>query len=202
MVDLPPLTLLLLAAMILVFAGTRLAPWGAEQWIIVHFAFIPGAWFLDGWPFWSLLIAPFSYALLHGGLLHLALNSVMLAVMGKVLEPRLGRGRFILVFVAGVLAGALAHALTGGAADVPLVGASAGVGALYGAGLVLHGRGVSLGPNSQILMALTAFFVITNLLGLILPVLGQIAYAAHLGGFIVGIVITAKLGRAGRTWPV
>ncbi len=188
--------------MTLTFAGARLAPFGVEQWVIVHFAFIPGAWFLDGWPLWSLLIAPFSYSLLHGGLLHLVLNGVMLAVMGKVLEPRLGRGRFFLVFVAGVLAGALVHALTGGAADVPLVGASAGVGALYGAGLVLHGRGVSLGPNGRILMALTAFFVITNLLGLILPVLGQIAYEAHLGGFIIGILITAKLMPAGRTRPV
>ena len=80
----------------------------------------------------------------------------MLAVMGKVLEPRLGQPRFFLVFAVGAIAGAFTHALIGGSYDAPLVGASAGVGALYGAGMVLRGRGVPLGPNSQILAALTA----------------------------------------------
>ncbi len=189
----PPLTLLLLVIMLVVYAGNSLAPLAIERWIVFHFAFIPAAWFVTDWPLWSMVIAPFTYAFLHGGLLHLALNGVMLAVMGQVLEPRLGKVKFFLVFTIGVIGGAMVHALIGGAADVPLVGASAGVGALYGAGMVLHGRGVYLGPNSRILVALTAFFVVTNLLGLILPMLSNIAYAAHLGGFIAGILLTAAL---------
>jgi membrane associated rhomboid family serine protease len=64
---------------------------------VVHFAFIPAAYLAEGWPVWSLLAAPFTYALLHGGLGHLALNGVMLAVMGQVLERRLGPGRFLLL---------------------------------------------------------------------------------------------------------
>lgn len=179
--------------MLAVYLGSSLAPVAVERWIVFHFAFIPAAWFVAEWPVWSMVIAPFTYAFLHGGLLHLVLNGVMLAVMGQVLERRLGRPKFFLVFATGVIAGAIAHALIGGNANVPLVGASAGVGALYGAGLVFHGRGVSLGPNSRILVALAAFFVVTNLLGLVLPVLSHIAYAAHLGGFIAGILITAKL---------
>jgi len=170
-----------------------LAPLQIERWVIVHFAFIPGAWFTDFWPIWSLAAAPLSYAFLHGGMLHLAMNGVMLAVMGQVLEPKLGRLSFFTVFAVGTIGGALIHALISGSPDVPLVGASAGVGALYGAGLVMHGRGVYLGPNSQLLLALTAFFVITNLLGLVLPALSNIAYIAHLGGFISGVLATAWL---------
>jgi membrane associated rhomboid family serine protease len=194
---LPPLTLFLLVAMLAVYIGMRLAPTAVERWIVFHFAFIPAAWLIEEWPIWSMAIAPFTYSFLHSDLLHLSLNSVMLAVMGQVLEPRLGRPRFFLVFAVGVVGGALAHALLGGSAHVPLVGASAGVGALYGAGLVLHRRHVSLGPNTQALLALTAFFVITNLLGLILPVLSHIAYAAHLGGFVTGMLMMSRLCRPG-----
>jgi len=187
--------MVLLLVMLAVYVGNSLAPIAIERWIVFHFAFIPASWFIAEWPIWSKVIAPFTYSFLHGGFMHLALNGVMLAVMGQVLERLLGKPRFFLIFAAGVVAGALVHALIGGAAEIPLVGASAGVGALYGAGVVLHGWRVPLGPNSQLLMALAAFFVITNLLGLVLPMLSHIAYGAHLGGFVAGILATAKLER-------
>jgi membrane associated rhomboid family serine protease len=142
---------------------------------------------------WSLVVAPFSYALLHGGIGHLLLNGVMLAVMGQVLERRLGPARFLLLFAAGAAGGALAHVLIGGFPQTPLVGASAGVGGLYGAGLVLQRRGVWLGPNTQALVALAGLFVIINLIGLVLPIFGYIAYAAHLGGFIAGALLATRL---------
>ncbi len=192
-INLPPLTLYLLVAMLAVYAVGSLAPAHVERWIIVHFSFIPAAWSEFGWPLWAKIVAPVTYAFLHGGFLHLVLNGVMLAVMGQVLERRLGQPKFLLVFLAGAVGGALVHALIGGAPRVPLVGASAGVGALYGAGIVMHARGIYLGPNSRILVALTAFFLITNLIGLVLPLLGNVAYAAHLGGFIAGALITTCL---------
>ena len=57
-----------------------------EQWRLLY-SMNPMVSVIDGFR-WSLLAAPFSYALLHGGLGHLALNGVMLAVMGQVLERR------------------------------------------------------------------------------------------------------------------
>ena len=134
----------------------------------------------------------------RGGLGHLVLNGVMLAVMGQVLERRLGPSRFLLLFVAGAVGGALVHVVIGGAPRVPLIGASAGVGGLYGAGLVLHHRGVYLGPNARLLVALAGLFIIMNLLGLVLPFLSDIAYAAHLGGFIAGALVAARLRAPGR----
>ncbi len=64
------------------------------------------------WPIWSLIVAPFSYVLLHGGVGHLALNGVMLAIIGQVLERRCGRPWFLLLFAAGAVgggSGAYAH---------------------------------------------------------------------------------------------
>jgi membrane associated rhomboid family serine protease len=197
-INLPPLTLALLGVMIALYLLLLLAPPEVEQLVAVHFAFIPAAYLTPGWPIWSLLVAPFSYALLHGGFGHLALNGVMLAVMGQVLERRLGPGRFLVLFAAGAAGGALVHVLIGGSPRVPLVGASAGVGGLYGAGFVLHRRGVNLGPNAQLLVALAGLFIIINLLGVVLPILSNIAYAAHLGGFIAGALVASQLRVPGR----
>ena len=192
-INLPPLTLGLLLVMAGVYLGMLFAPPGVERLVVVYFAFIPAAYQSAGWPLWSLVVAPFTYALLHGGIGHLLLNGVMLAVMGQVLERRLGPARFLLLFAAGAAGGALAHVLIGGFPQTPLVGASAGVGGLYGAGLVLQRRGVWLGPNTQALVALAGLFVIINLIGLVLPIFGHIAYAAHLGGFIAGALLATRL---------
>ena len=192
-INLPPLTLALLLVMAGVHFGLLFAPPGVERLVVTYFAFIPAAYQSADWPLWSLVVAPFSYALLHGGIGHLVLNGVMLAVMGQVLERRLGPARFLLLFAAGAAGGALAHVLIGGSPGAPLIGASAGVGGLYGAGLVLQRRGVWLGPNTSALVALAGLFVIINLIGVVLPILGHIAYGAHLGGFIAGALVAARL---------
>lgn len=197
-INLPPLTLALLAAMAAIYVGLAFAPAEFERLVVVYFSFIPAAYLAEGWPVWSLLAAPFTYALLHGGLGHLALNGVMLAVMGQVLERRLGAGLFLLLFAAGAAGGALVHVMIGGAPQSPLIGASAAVGGLYGAGLVLHHRGVYLGPNTRLLVALAGLFIIMNLLGVVLPILSNIAYGAHLGGFIAGALVAARLTPPGR----
>lgn len=197
-INLPPLTMALLLVMAALWLGLALAPAEIGGLVLVYFAFIPAAWLADGWPLWSLALAPVSYSLLHGGLGHFALNGVMLAVMGQVLERRLGPGKFLLLFAAGAAGGALVHGLIGGAPRVPLIGASAGVGGLYGAGLVLHRRGLWLGPNAQLLVALAGLFIVFNLLGMMLPILGHIAYAAHLGGFVAGALVATRLGLPDR----
>ena len=42
-------------------------------------------------------------------------------------------------------------------------------------------------------MTLAGLFVIINLLGLVMPILSNIAYAAHLGGFIAGALVATRL---------
>jgi membrane associated rhomboid family serine protease len=198
-INLPPLTLALLLAMAGVHIVLLLVPPGIERLVVTYFAFIPAAYTVAGWPIWSLVAQPVTYAFLHGGFGHLLLNGVMLAVMGQVLERRLGPVRFLLLFVAGAVGGALAHVLIGASPQARMIGASAGVGGLYGAGLVLQQRGVWLGPNGRVLVALAGLFVIINLLGLVLPILSGVAYGAHLGGFIAGAVLATRLGPRRQT---
>jgi len=193
-INLPPFTLGLVIAIAAIYLALGLAPAAVERFVLVHFGFIPAAYVVEGWPWWSRLAAPLSYTLLHGSLGHIALNGVMLAVMGQVLERRLGWRRFLLLFAGGAACGALVHVLVGGTPRAPLIGASAGVGALYGAGLVLYRRGVPLGPNAQILVALAGLFIVINLFGLMLPILGNVAHAAHLGGFVGGALLAMGIG--------
>ncbi len=80
------------------------------------------------WRLWTV----FSYVLLHGGLLHLALNCLGVFLLGREVEPLLGARRFVQFFLGAALLGGLAwlavHLFAGGTA---LVGASACVAAIF-----------------------------------------------------------------------
>ena len=142
---------------------------------------------------WQLL----TYQLMHGGLLHLALNCWMIYVFGREVEETLGRNSFLtLYFTSGVIGGlfqALAGVLLGGAFALPVVGASAGASGLLAAFATLY-------PERPLMLLL--FFIIpvnmrakflllfgglVTLFGLVVPT-GNIAHAAHLGGLLTGIV--------------
>src|SRR5690606_36975410 len=92
---------------------------------------------LTGAPFepWRLL----TVLLVHGGFIHLALNMLALWMLGQFLEPMLGRGRYLALYLISGLAGSVAVALI--APGSPTVGAS---GAIFGlmAALLIIGRHV------------------------------------------------------------
>lgn len=144
---------------------------------------------------WTLL----SYALLHGGLLHLFFNGLALLLLGREVEPLLGTRRFLLLAAGAVLLGGLCwlalHLLSGGGA---LVGASACVAALFIffacvypereiTFLVFFVLPVTLKPK-YLAWGLLAF----DGLGLLFSELpggafeSGIAHSAHLGGMLAG----------------
>ena len=132
---------------------------------------------LSGAPFqpWRLVTA----MLVHGGILHLALNMLALWMIGRQLEPMLGRWRFLTLYVlSGVGGSALFGILSPGSATV---GASGAVFGLFGALLVI---GLHIGAN------MTGLFVLLgiNLVIGFVPGFG-IAWQAHIGGAIVGALI-------------
>jgi len=130
-----------------------------------------------------------TYALVHADLGHLALNVVGVAVLGKVLEPVVGAGRLVAILVIGAAAGAVVHILLGETGY--LIGVSAGVGALYGVAL-LPARAGYFGRLDQPVILLAMFFVITSMLGLLFGFMGNIAHAAHLGGFFAGLALSRQ----------
>ncbi len=148
------------------------------------------------------LVAPVAtlatYMFLHGGLLHLAGNMLFLWVFGDNIEDAMGHRRFIAFFLVGGVAAGLAQALVEPGTQIPIIGASGAIAAVLGAYLVLH-------PRAKILVPILIFPVY---LPAVLPLLfwiafqvfaamnggaGNVAWWAHIGGFVVGAILIVPL---------
>jgi membrane associated rhomboid family serine protease len=147
----------------------------------------------------SMLVSMF----LHGGLLHLGSNLLYLWIFGNNVEDRLGHVGYLLFYVVGGLVATLAHVAVNADSTVPLVGASGAIAAVMGAYLVWH-------PNARIntlvMMIFITFvqvrakwllgfwFVLQFFTG---PDSG-VAWVAHVGGFVFGVVAGLLIGPGGR----
>ena len=149
---------------------------------------------LSGFPFqpWRLLTA----ALVHSGIWHIGLNMLALWMLGRSLEPMLGRWRFLALYVFGAVGGSVAVAII--SPGTPTIGASGAVFALFGALLVI---GLHMGAN------MTGLFVLLgiNLVVGFIPGF-NIAWQAHIGGAavgaLVGLIILRTRKPAQRTWQI
>jgi membrane associated rhomboid family serine protease len=100
--------------------------------------------------------------------------------LGRMIEPALGHARFLGIYFAALLCGSLGVLLL--EPDVRAVGASGAIFGLFGASLVMaRNRNISL-MATGLLPVLALNFIITFLPG------SHIAYGAHLGGFLGGLV--------------
>lgn len=99
----------------------------------------------DGKPQWWTVL---TYALLHGGWLHVIVNSIWFAAFGSAVARRFGAPRFLLFCAVAAIAGALAHYLTHMADLEPVVGASAAVsGVMAAAARFVFQPGAPLGES-------------------------------------------------------
>ncbi|WP_046471021.1 rhomboid family intramembrane serine protease [Allosalinactinospora lopnorensis] len=136
---------------------------------------------------------------LHGDVAHLLSNMVYLFVFGPVVEDRLGRFRYLgLYTVAGILA-TYAFAITEAGAEVPLLGASGAISGVLGAYLVVQYRSrvttlvFFVIPVRLPGWALVGtYFVLQYYLYISISLFpgGEtgVAYAAHVYGFIAGVI--------------
>jgi membrane associated rhomboid family serine protease len=130
---------------------------------------------------WRIGLAP----LLHASTSHLVGNSIALFFVGVRLEPMIGRGWFVLVFVISALGG-VAGSLHGNLPALPSVGASGAITGLIGALFVVsfHHRS---DPDEQRAMRRTSLrFGVPALLPLAFGASGQVDYFAHAGGALAG----------------
>lgn len=132
-----------------------------------------------------------SSAFLHGGTLHLALNMYALWLVGSVLEPALGRWRFVSLYVLSAVGGSVAVLLladpAGPSWSTSVVGASGAVFGLFSAIFIVMRR---LGRDAtQILVLIALNFVIGF-------VFAGISWQSHLGGAITGAVLSAAYAYA------
>lgn len=138
-----------------------------------------------------------TYGFLHSGLLHLGMNMLSMVALVRQALPMLPAGRLLLIYAVSQVAGAALFGLMAPQSPVPMIGASGAIfglaGALFGAVAVrLRARGLPL----RRLATSAAVMVGLNLaLTVALP---GIAWQAHLGGAIAGLVLGVALAPAAR----
>lgn len=142
----------------------------------------------------------FTSMFLHGGWVHLLGNLWYLWIFGDNVEDRLGHWRFLLFYLAGGLAAALAHMLFDLGSPVPTVGASGAIAAVLGAyaGMFPRARVVTLVPiffffqiiALPAMLVLGLWFVVQIFTGtLSIGAGGGVAWWAHIGGFVFGMAV-------------
>ena len=144
----------------------------------------------------------FTSMFMHGGFMHLAGNMLFLWIFGDNMEDAFGHIPFVIFYLLGGLAAAAAQYASGPYSAVPMVGASGAIAAVMGGYLLLYPR-----AKVDILLILIIFFRIFTIpawimLGLwfalqlvngvnVDPETGGVAYWAHAGGFVIGLILAA-----------
>lgn len=159
-------------------------------------------------PWGSVLTSMF----LHGGFWHLAGNMLYLWIFGNNVEDAMGHVRYFLFYVLCGVAAVFAFVLPNPVSEMPMVGASGAISGVLGGYLLLFPRArVLLGlPIGFIIVGfgrfpaiwvLAAWFVMQLVMGGLSAVgatsesQGGIAFGAHIGGFIAGLVLVAFFKR-------
>ncbi len=164
---------------------------------LVDLAWRPAFLSLAGWPYWYTIV---STMFLHANPLHLLMNLVIFIIMGIGLEERVGRGRFLLIFLFTGILGTLLHSLQFFGEIRPVVGASGAVFGVMGAYASLYPRDkvffffILIIPNVPVYIAATVYSVV-ELFALLTMEGGGVARHAHIGGLLAGFVIAFFLAR-------
>lgn len=140
---------------------------------------------------------------LHGGWAHLIGNMIYLAIFGDNVEDRMGRGRYFIFYtLCGVLSG-LAQVMAMPTSRIPAIGASGAIAGVLGAYLLLFPRARvrTLVPlifiyttfHLPAVVVLGGWFLVQFLNGLaslnVDVQTGGVAWWAHIGGFVVGMIL-------------
>lgn len=150
---------------------------------------------------------------LHGGFMHLAGNMLFLWIFGDNMEDEMGHIGFLVFYIVAGLGAGLVHVLSDPYSVVPTVGASGAIAGIMGGYLLLYPK-----ARVDILLILIVFFKVFSvpawlMLGVWFAIqlfssltvdsdMGGVAYWAHAGGFIIGLVLTIPLWlrRGGRSF--
>jgi len=158
-------------------------------------------------PYWTTL---FTSMFLHGGWGHLGGNMLFLWIFGDNIEHRIGHLRFLIFYLVCGLAAGLAHIFFNTNSLIPTVGASGAISGILGGYLLLFPRnrvyvmtwgGVAAVP-AVLMLGLWILLQFLNGVGTVAatPETGGVAYLAHIGGFVAGMIL-APLFAAGRAVP-
>lgn len=219
----PVVTIMLIVANILVFLyqmsiglGTSAFQYGLIPAELVHHAnyayggrgteLPPGVGVYNLDPAW---LTVFSSMFMHGSFMHILGNMWYLWIFGNNVEDAMGKGRFLAFYLLSGIAAAALQIVLGPSSHIPMVGASGAIAGVLGAYLLLY-------PGSRVLSLIPLGFVwftreipawvvlgfwfvlqlISGLGAIGMQQSGGVAYAAHVGGFIFGLLFGRLMGRA------
>ena len=146
------------------------------------------------------LLTPWTSALLHGGWLHLGINMVMLALVGRQVERVVGASGLMIAYAVGAAAAAATQFAAGPSSLVPMVGASGAISALFALFAIFFGEPKQFTRNQKVnrwihvawlLAAWIAIQIMTEMLAGGQGVL--LATPAHIGGFVAGLLLHRPL---------
>ncbi|MGH2706474.1 MAG: rhomboid family intramembrane serine protease [Actinomycetota bacterium] len=179
--------------------------WGVVPWEITHGRVVSISECAGACaPGKNIYFALLSSMFLHGGFLHLAGNMLFLWVFGNNIEDTLGRVRYVTFYLVTGLAAGMAHVLTNPGSIIPTLGASGAISGVLGAYIVLF-------PRARVHSIVPGFFLWTVNLPAV-AVLGiwffsqffigagqqaggaGVAWMAHVGGFVAGVITVFLLG--------
>jgi len=150
----------------------------------------------------------FTSMFMHGGWLHLLGNMLYLWIFGDNVEDNFGHAKFLVFYLLCGVAATFAQVLVSSNSSVPNLGASGAIAGVLGAYIVMFPRGqvrVMMGRGIIPMPALVVigFWIVLQFISGIGSIsqtadTGGVAYLAHVGGFIAGLVLTF-LFRASRT---
>jgi membrane associated rhomboid family serine protease len=170
---------------------------------------VPG---LQPTPF-SVYITLLTSMFMHGSFAHILGNMFFLMIFGDNIENRLGHGRYVIFYLVTGLLASLAHVATtylfGMDPSVPSLGASGAISGVLGAYLILF-------PRRRVRVLMFSFYVqevpaivaigiwflfqVISGVGMLGGDSGGVAYGAHIGGFVAGMLLI-RLFTLGRPAP-
>ena len=142
----------------------------------------------------------FSSMFMHGGFMHLIGNMLYMWIFADNIEDNLGSRNFVIFYLLSGIGAAMAQVLMDTHSQIPMIGASGAIGGVLGAYLINH-------PNAKVLVLIPFGFFSQLIKIKALYVLGfwfflqfinssmmssqggVVAYAAHIGGFVSGMIL-------------
>jgi membrane associated rhomboid family serine protease len=153
-------------------------------------------------PFWSTLITSM---FLHGGWMHIGGNMLYLWIFGDNLERIMGHVRYLVFYLVTGIAAGLAHIVSGPESTIPSVGASGAISGILGGYLLrfprnrvkVLTRGGIMAVPAYVMLGLWIVLQLVSGLGSMARTeqTGGVAYMAHIGGFVAGLVLVKLFAR-------
>lgn len=210
---LPLVTVAIVIACVLAFLWQLLHEPRVQELLVTSLGVIPAALLGDFRPAQPLYALPPSATLvtsmfLHGGWMHLIGNMLYLWIFGNNVEDAMGHGRFVVFYLLCGAGAALTQAFATPDSTIPMIGASGAISGILGAYLLLYPHArvlvlLPLGVFTRLVrlpaLAVLGFWFVLQIVNSLLVTTGGggVAWGAHIGGFVAGLVLIPLFKRRG-----